>query len=70
LRNNITNLEHIKSLVDQMCLSKHKTIDEVNNIRQRYYQVIKYRFIEEQIFGFIPAYMPILNETYLRANTK
>jgi hypothetical protein len=70
LTNNVTNLSNISLRINQMAGSHPISVIDIRNLKRQYYEAIKYRFIQERVFGFIPVYMPVLNEAYVRSDSK
>jgi hypothetical protein len=70
LSNNVANLSNIHSRITQLLRSSEISANEIHILRGQYYEAIKYRFIQKPMFGFIPVYSPVLNEAYVKADTK
>jgi hypothetical protein len=70
LSNNVANLMNIDLRIKQLLTLDKVSADEIPSLKRQYYEAIKYRFIQDLMLGFIPVYVPILNEAYVKANTK
>jgi hypothetical protein len=70
LSNNVANLTNIDLRINQLLALDKVSADEIHSLKRQYYEAIKYRFIQDLMLGFIPVYVPILNEAYVKSNAK
>ena len=68
ISNNIANLSNLKLRIVQLLDSSEISEREIISLKKQYYEIIKYRFIHQRLFGVIPVYMPVLNEAYVEAD--
>jgi hypothetical protein len=70
LANDLINLTSMKLRIKDLINKEKITTTEIKSLKKRYYGAVKYRYLQRNIFGFIPMFVPILNDVYVKSNTK
>jgi hypothetical protein len=70
LSNNMANLANLDLRIKQLLTLDEVSANEISSLKRQYYEAIKYRFIQDLMLGFIPVYVPILNEAYVKSDAK
>jgi hypothetical protein len=70
LSNNLSDLSGIKFRINQLLSTDNISTKDISGLEAQYYRAIRYRFKQERMLGFIPIYMPVLNEAFINSDTK
>jgi hypothetical protein len=70
LGNNLSKLSGIKLRIHQLGSLEKVSEDQMSNLKTQYYKANKYRFEQQRMFCFIPLYVPILNEAFVKSKAK
>lgn len=69
MTNSVASFENITLRTKQIEGIGHVADSDVKVLERQFYVAVKYRFVREQILGFIPVYVPVLNEAYVKWDT-